>query len=317
MHLADQRAVRRVASHAILARIGPAHAAPDIALDVGPHPVGEAGREILGEDTPAMQPPALNVEHPDMRGPAMRDAAIDDIEQRLVGRKGEAVRADEVVGDNGGLPARGIEPIHMPRQFRIRRVAFVGTIDAVARIGEPDRAVGGHDDVVRRIQAPALVAVHQDRDAAVRLGAGDPARVVLAGEQAPLPVARVAVGMVAVRTKHADMPVILEPAHDPVVRDVAPQQVAAIGEIHRPLRPAEPGGDALDRGIPLTRGEAPVEGFHCRQRVACARQVAERQRRMLPEGLVTRMRCPVHLSSPLLRPSTGPGSRHRPAAPRR
>jgi hypothetical protein len=35
--------------------------------------------------------------------------------------------------------------------------------------------------------------------------------------------------------------VVLEPAHDPVVRYVAPQQVAAVPEVDRPLGPAEAG----------------------------------------------------------------------------
>src|SRR6266567_435902 len=47
--LADQLAGRRVTAHAVLLGIGPAHAAPDIAVDIGAHAVGESGREILGE----------------------------------------------------------------------------------------------------------------------------------------------------------------------------------------------------------------------------------------------------------------------------
>src|SRR5258707_2208719 len=43
MDLADEIAVRRVAAHAVLLGVRPAHAAPDIAVDVGAHAVGEAG----------------------------------------------------------------------------------------------------------------------------------------------------------------------------------------------------------------------------------------------------------------------------------
>ena len=43
----------------------------------------------------------------------------------------------------------------------------------------------------------AFVAVDQHGDGAVKLGAGDPTGQVLAGEEPALPVARVAVGVVA------------------------------------------------------------------------------------------------------------------------
>jgi hypothetical protein len=43
------------------------------------------------------------------------------------------------------------------------------------------------------------------------------------------------------------MAVVLAIAHDGIVVNVAEQHVAAGGEINRALRPAESGGDALDR----------------------------------------------------------------------
>ena len=47
----------------------------------------------------------------------------------------------------------------------------------------------------------------------------------------------------------ADRAGLLLPLQDAVVRDVAPQQIAAIAEPHRPLGEAAAAGDALDRGI--------------------------------------------------------------------
>src|SRR5436189_6382729 len=61
---------------------------------------------------------------------------------------------------------------------------------------EPDRVVGLHHDVVGRIERLAVELVHQHGDRAIIFGAGDAARVVLAGDEAALPVARVAVGEV-------------------------------------------------------------------------------------------------------------------------
>src|SRR5215470_18548090 len=49
MDLSDEIAVRRIAAHAVLPGIGPAHAAPNIAVDVGAHAIGESGCKVLGE----------------------------------------------------------------------------------------------------------------------------------------------------------------------------------------------------------------------------------------------------------------------------
>ena len=54
--------------------------------------------------------------------------------------------------------------------------------------------------------------------------AGDAARAVLAGDEAALAVARVAVGVVGGFAEDAHAAAFLVPAHDAVVRDVAPQQ---------------------------------------------------------------------------------------------
>ena len=69
---------------------------------------------------------------------------------------------------------------------------------------------------------------------AVVLGARDPPRVVLAGEQPALAVAGVAVGEVRRLAEDADRAGLLVPLHDAVVRDVAPEQVAAVAEPNRP-----------------------------------------------------------------------------------
>src|SRR6185437_5938120 len=101
------------------------------------------------------------------------------------------------------------------------------------------------------------------------------ARIMLAGDEPPIAVARVAVRVVRGAAEDADMPVLLEPAHHPVVGDVAPQQVAAVAEIDRPLGPAEAGGDALDCGVALRR-KALIQPLDPRVRIARARQMPER-----------------------------------------
>ena len=106
---------------------------------------------------------------------------------------------------------------------------------------------------------------------AVVLGAGDPAGAVLAAEQAPLAVAGVAVGEVRRLAEHADRPGLLLPLHDPVVGDVAEQDVAAVAEPDRPLGPAEAGGQPLDLGrlMPVA-GERWVDDLDERVGVALA-----------------------------------------------
>ena len=84
------------------------------------------------------------------------------------------------------------------------------------------------------------------RDGAVVLGAGHAAAVVLAGDEPALAVARVAVGEVRRLAEHADRARLLVPAHDPVVGDVAPQQVAPVAEPHR----APPPSGSRWRGAP-------------------------------------------------------------------
>ena len=64
--------------------------------------------------------------------------------------------------------------------------------------------VGFHHHVVGRIQRLAVELVDERGDGAVELGARDPPRVVLAGDEAPLAVAGVAVGVVGRLAEHAD-----------------------------------------------------------------------------------------------------------------
>src|ERR1700761_454046 len=165
MDLADEVAVRGVAAHTVLAGIGPAHAAPDIAIGIRPHAVGKARSEILRENPPAAELRAVYVEDADMGRAAMGDAGVHHIKPPLIGREGEAVRAHEIIGDHRGLPARGIEAGDVARKFGMGRVAFIGAVDPVTRIGEPDGVVGGHHDIVGRVQRPAIKAIHEHRDA--------------------------------------------------------------------------------------------------------------------------------------------------------
>ena len=84
------------------------------------------------------------------------------------------------------------------------------------------------------------------------LVAHDAPRQVLAGELAALEVEGVAVAVVRRRAEDADAAVVLEPAQLPVVGDVAPHQVAALG-IPRQAIPihSAPGPQSLDGAVGL------------------------------------------------------------------
>src|SRR5262249_35494476 len=102
--------------------------------------------------------------------------------------------------------------------------------------------------------------VGDDGDRAVVLGARHTARVVLARQKAALTVARVAVRVVGGLAEYAHPARLLLPPHDAVVGYVAPQEVAAVAEPHRPFAPAHARGDALDLGLrDAVAREAPVD----------------------------------------------------------
>ena len=72
------------------------------------------------------------------------------------------------------------------------------------------------------------------------------------------------------------MTVVLQPAHHPIVGDVAPQQIAAVTKIDRAFSPAEAMRDALDRRIALAL-ETFVQLFHAWVRIARIGEMAEGQ----------------------------------------
>ena len=106
----------------------------------------------------------------------------------------EAVRLIDAFGHNAQRP-RWVAAIDVGRQLGLRLAAFVEAEDAEGRIGEPDRAVGLADEVVGRVELLALECLRNGGDDAVALGTRNAPATVLAGQQAAVPVARIAVGM--------------------------------------------------------------------------------------------------------------------------
>ena len=222
-------------------------AAPQIAVGIAAYAVRGSAPGV--EEKAAIGDSAAAVDHVIDADFAIGDAArLHDIEQPPVRREGEAVGPEHIVGHDRRCPGRRIEPVDVLAEFRLGLVAFVIAEDAEDRIGEPDRIICRDHDVVRRIQALALEAVHQDRDGAVIFRARDPAPAVLAGHEPSLAVARVAIGEIRRLPVDADGAGLFLPLHDPVVGNVAPQEIAAVAEPHRALGPATSRRQTLDGG---------------------------------------------------------------------
>src|SRR4051794_4895397 len=91
--------------------------------------------------------------------------------------------------------------------------------------------------------------------APVVFGAGQPLGVHLTGDQTPLAVTSIAVGVVRRLSVDADRAGLFLPFKDSVIRDVAPQQIAPIAEPHRPFGEATAGCKPFDGGIALQPAE--------------------------------------------------------------
>src|SRR5262249_6230838 len=154
--LAEQIAVWSVAAHAVLVRIAPTHGAPNAPGGVTAQPVGNARLGHVGKDLAVRQLARrmIDVEHADMRWVVrpVREAGVDDIELLLVRRQGDAIGLHEVVNDNLDVPGFRIDPVDVV--FFLLGLGFdtlIVAADAVDRIGEPDRAIGSDNRVVRRV----------------------------------------------------------------------------------------------------------------------------------------------------------------------
>src|SRR5256885_16378899 len=63
----------------------------------------------------------------------------------LIRRKGEPVGPENAFGDDGGLAGRAVDPVDVHVDLGLGLVALVIAEQAEDGIGEPDRAVGFHD----------------------------------------------------------------------------------------------------------------------------------------------------------------------------
>ena len=148
-----------------------------------------------------------------------------------------------------GLPDLRVQPsLLVARTARRIGHPFVD-LPAVRRIGKPVAAVRMTRDVVRRIQPLALERIGDHRDRSVVLVAHHAAAGMLARELASLMIERVAVAVARRLAEHGDAPVILDPSHLPVVRDVAPDQILPLAVPRRSFAPHAAGPQPLNRRV--------------------------------------------------------------------
>ncbi len=222
--MTDRLALGIEDAHAVELGIAHAPAAPQITVDIDAEAVGRAARAGIDQDL------AVGDLH------AVVDHVIDHDRAVWLGarrprrrasfRRGEKASplgAGHVVDHHGELAGVWIEAIDGGRVLTLGLVTFVVGEDAEGRIGEPDRMVGLHHDIVRRIERLAVVGLGQHRDRAVILGAHG--RGAHRARSPPIGLGGRACGRLALFDGFAedrDDAGFLVPAQDAVVRDVAP-----------------------------------------------------------------------------------------------
>ena len=192
---------------------------------------------------------------------AERGRRIGHVEQRFVRREGKPVGLDGQVGDRLDPATSGIEAKYVAvPDLGLAAMTFLGNDEAVRRVGEPDRAVRLHHDVVRRVEALALPAVDDDGAVvAADAGAEDGAEPVRAVQERAVAIPRVTVGELGIVEEHVHA-IARGPAQHAIVRDVAPQHAVVLGDPHRAFAPDGAGAKALERRRAAhDRGEAIVE----------------------------------------------------------
>jgi hypothetical protein len=190
---------------------------------------------------------------------------VVDVQDGLVGRKGEAVRQREIVRHQVEGPVRGYAIHAIARLLFSRdgpgppaggpRHARRAGLDAIGRVGEVDGAVGPDHDVVGAVEPLALELLRHHRAGAVVGDARDAAAVVLRRQYASPAIQGQAVGRapgVGRQLRALRQPA---PARDALVRDVAEEEIGAAP--HRPFGEPEPARDAIDGGVRAIRSCRP------------------------------------------------------------
>src|SRR5262249_32747071 len=91
-----------------------------------------------------------------------------------------------------------------------------------------------HHDIIRAVQAVAVIIVRYHGDTAIRVLAGDTPGEVFAGDEAALSVPREPIGLVGGLLHQGD-PSSWRPLHTPIIADIAEDESAIFLPPHWPL----------------------------------------------------------------------------------
>ena len=240
---ADQRSVGRIGAHRIRAR------RPQVAMPVDAEPVEETvvadRKDLVVAQRLSVRRDPVDVDRAG-RVRHVRLAGVGDVEKRLVRREREAVGSNAIARDGLEFARRGVQPEDQGLlDLAPGEHALVKAIDAVGRIGEPDRAVGLHDDIVGRVQPFAVELRRESAPHSVVVETRNAPPEMLAGHHAPLVIKCVPVLIAAGRLEHTDRRIILDKPQHAIVRNVGPQHLPGGRNVHRPFRPSAPGPELL------------------------------------------------------------------------
>ena len=244
-HLAEKRARARIDPYAA----GRRH--PDIPGAVTFHAVGDPRLQFgadAGGENPVWAKRAVSV---DIEDADQRTHRVVDIQQPLVGRKTEAVRLVEQVAidDKLRLAAARRHAVDALEAELARPLDPVDRHSPVPGIGEIDRAVRAHADVVRAVEFLAFEMRRENFAPAIAL-ANEARCRVLAHDQLEVGVVGHAVAFVG-RLHHFAHAAARVVAASHVGRHVREQQILIDRMPDRPLGEREAAGQLLDRRVEI------------------------------------------------------------------
>src|SRR5271166_5470287 len=297
--LADQRARGRKNPDAARRR----H--PDVSGGVAFHAVRDAGLRLGadagGEDLPSRERAVGR----DRERADQRLLGVVDVELFLVGREAQAVRLVEQFAVDEKLERAVRRTVDALEAELARAFDAEARHAAIPGIGEIDRTVGAHADVVRAVELLALETGCQDLPPAIRLLAHERRRRVLADDEVEVGVVGHAVALVGGSADFRDAARRV-PSPPDVARHVGEQQIALERMPDGALGELEPGRDPLDRRVEVDQvREARADGDMCHgRRLTLSPPARAASRRWSARG-TSRARRPLR-RRPRCRSSEGP-----------
>ena len=116
---------------------------------------------------------------------------VGDVKEFFIGREGQAIGHVMFARDNSGLVGLGIVAKHEIAGLFFRLIPR----QSIRWIGEPEGAVAFDDDVIGRVKFFATGLVDHGRDGAIGSGAAESAAAMFRGDQLPLQVESIAIGI--------------------------------------------------------------------------------------------------------------------------